>query len=432
MRNQKMGFWAIVALVTGSQIGSSVFMLPANAAPFGLWSLLGLLLASLGAMSLALVFASLCARFPETGGPHVYVKHILGRKFAFFTGWTYWLISWISTTAVIITCIGYLTPLIGEQSTEMYLILQISLLAIITLLNLNGVYAAGSFEIFLTILKFIPLFILPLAVLPFFNIDNFSIAPHIQTLPTSNKLSQTIMLTMWGFIGLELATTPASSVDNPRTTIPKAIAVGTLLVAIFYLFNCLAIMGAVPGIELAASAAPYAYVARLTFGGNWHIIISLAAAVVCIGTLNAWVLSSGQVALGLAEDGFLPSYFEKKNSKDAPVLAILISTVGIVPFLLMTAQKDFASQMWMIVDISVTAFLFVYLICSLAYAALLYRLKDKSFISWVIALLAIIFCLFVIIKTPITTLLTAFTFTITGIPIYFLWFRKNESNKKKS
>ncbi len=75
--SNKIGFWAVFAFVTGSQIGSGVFMLPANLAGYGIFSLVGWAISGVGAIALCLVFASLCAKFPETGGPHTYVKHTL-------------------------------------------------------------------------------------------------------------------------------------------------------------------------------------------------------------------------------------------------------------------------------------------------------------------------------------------------------------------
>ena len=53
--SNKIGFWSVLALVVGSQIGSGVFMLPATLAPFGIYSVAGWITSSLGAISLALV-----------------------------------------------------------------------------------------------------------------------------------------------------------------------------------------------------------------------------------------------------------------------------------------------------------------------------------------------------------------------------------------
>ena len=55
--SNKIGFWSVFALVTGSQIGTGVFMLPANLAPYGVLSLGGWVIAGGGAVILALVFA---------------------------------------------------------------------------------------------------------------------------------------------------------------------------------------------------------------------------------------------------------------------------------------------------------------------------------------------------------------------------------------
>lgn len=106
-----------------------------------------------------------------------------------------------------------------------------------------------------------------------------------------------------GFIGLESATTPAGAVENPSKTIPRAIVLGTLTVALIYILNSLGIMGVVPSTQLMNSHAPYVDAAQVIFGGNWHLLISLLASIVCIGTLNAWMLTSSQIAFGLAQDG---------------------------------------------------------------------------------------------------------------------------------
>ena len=148
--SKKMGFWSVFAIVTGSQIGSGVFMLPASLAPYGKFSIYGWLISAIGAICLSLVFSGLCQRFPRTGGPHAYAKAMFGYTAAFFTGWTYWVISWVSTTAVIIASISYLSPFIGSPSPFVYLLLELVLLISITYLNLKGVKAAGKAEFVLT------------------------------------------------------------------------------------------------------------------------------------------------------------------------------------------------------------------------------------------------------------------------------------------
>lgn len=77
--SRPLGLWSATALVVGSMIGSGVFLLPAVLAPFGAASLLGWAITLGGALLLlALTFARLAMRWPQSGGPYVYARHAFG------------------------------------------------------------------------------------------------------------------------------------------------------------------------------------------------------------------------------------------------------------------------------------------------------------------------------------------------------------------
>jgi APA family basic amino acid/polyamine antiporter len=423
MSLKKIGFWSVFSIVVGSQIGSGVLMLPANMAPYGIYSILGWVIAGVGALALALVFSELCMRFPKTGGPHVYVNEMFGPTASFFTGWTYWIISWVSSTAVVITSIGYLSPFIGNHPPIVYLILEILLLLIITGVNLRGIQAAGEAEFILTVLKIVPLFILPIAAFWYFNSQNFTLNIEKAALPLSTKLAEVTLLALWGFIGVESATTPAGSVHNPSKTIPRAIITGTLCVAFLYLINSIGVMGTIPGATLEASKAPYIDVTHLMVGGDWHLLVSVVSSIVCIGTLNAWMLTSGQIALGLAEDGFMPKRFARTNKYEAPGFALMTSCLGIIPLLIFTLSDSIATQITLIIDISCIAFLFVYLMCVIAYIKSLIEMH-ATVIHWIYGFTALAFCLWIIYETDIMKTATSALFVISGIPVYFFWWKR--------
>ncbi|MCA9507079.1 MAG: amino acid permease [Myxococcales bacterium] len=428
MKTEKIGFWAVFALVAGSQIGSGVFVQPASLAPYGLYALAGWLISGTGAVTLALVFGWLCSKFPRTGGPYAYVEEAFGPVAGFFTGWTYWVISWVSTPVLYVASVGYLSPMLGNPPTEILLGLEIILLLALTWLNLRGVYAAGRAEFVLSLLKIIPLIIMPILALMYFKMDNFTVdTEKVAGSSLSHILSSVALLTMWGFIGLETATTAAGSVENPQKVIPRAIVIGTLCVGILYFFNSLGIMGLMAGAELAQSRAPYADAAQHMFGGNWHLLISLIASVVCIGTANAWTLSSGQAALGLAEAGLMPAIFKQKNKFGAPRWGILSSCIGIIPILILTANETLSEQINTIIDFSVTAFIFVYFACVAAFFRISY--KERTLIKHLAYLIAAciggFFCLWVLFETSWHTIGIASLFAVSGIPIFFLLPRRS-------
>lgn len=428
---KKIGFWSVFAIVISSQIGSGVLILPVTLTPFGLYSILGWIISGLGAISLALVFGGLCSRFPKTGGPHAYVQATFGKTAAFFTGWTYWVISWFSTTVVVIASVGYLSPFIGERSSGTYLAFEILLLVLITWVNLRGIRLAGKAGFVLTLLKTLPLFIIPVAAFWYFDQHHFIVQQDVSNLPLPTILAQVTLLTLWGFIGLESATTSAGSVINPERTIPKAIILGTMCAAILYLINSLGIMGLMPADVLSRSKAPYIDATNYMFGGEWHLIVAVIASIICIGTLNAWMLASGQIALGLAEDYLLPSHFKKTNKHNAPIIGLVVSAIGILPFLCLMANHSLAKQIATIVDYSVTAFLFVYLICTLAYIKIL--IKEKAhWYHWIYTLLGGGFSLWILSETSVMIIGTAAMFIISGVPVYFIWYRrKKESHESR-
>lgn len=415
-----MGFWAVTSLVAGCQIGTGIFLLPANMAPFGAAGLCSWLITATGAMLLALVFARLCREIPRTGGPHAYIETAFGKTFGYFAAWTYWVISWLSTPMVVISVVSYLTPVTGPLHPFVNLLLQICIVLLVTALNLRGTRSAGRAELVFTALKLLPLILVPVCGFFYFKPSYFSpFNPSEHS--TLHVLNAAALLTLWGFIGVESATAPADAVENPRKTIPRALVMGTLLVALVYIFSSVMITGVVPKEVLSQSKAPFADAAQIIFGGNWYIVISLAASIVCLGTLNAWVLTSGQIALGAASDGYLPRIFMVKNKNDAPKWALLVSSLGMIPVLAFTVRQDFISQVNLIIDVSVTAFLFIYTLASLSYLKLFFR-KDKGVDvkALLLGVSALAFCGWALFSAGLSMVVMATLITLSGVPVYLL------------
>jgi APA family basic amino acid/polyamine antiporter len=250
----------------------------------------------------------------------------------------------------------------------------------------------------------------------------------IADLSVSEILSRVALLSLWGFIGIESATASADSVKNPARTIPLAIIMGTLCTALLYLLNSFSIMSVLSGNELANSAAPYTTVIKYILGGQWHLIIAVIASVICISSLNVWILISGQIALGLAQDGLLPAWFGKKNSYNAPVWALCLSCLGIFQLLIFSAQKNVSQQIEMLIGYSVTPFLFIYAFSCLAFFKLLLKGTKPlniKLIHLMYGIPAFVFCCWVITKTSTENITAAAFFAISGLPFYFYYVAKN-------
>ncbi|WP_165941929.1 APC family permease [Cardinium endosymbiont of Culicoides punctatus] len=428
--NRKIGFYSLVAIVIGSQIGSGLFILPAALAEYGHMSLLGCLLSGVGAIFLSIVFGKLARYYTGVGGPHVYVSNVFGFKYGFFTTWSYWIISFVSTTVVVLTAFSYITPIIENSigkslSKEAILVLEIFLILLFMILNLLGSTTSARMEMVLSLLKTLPLVILPIGCLFYFDTTHFTNG----TFPVGsfNKiLSNSTLISFWGFIGLESGTTPSENVKN-ATTISRALVVGTTLVAIIYFGISIVVMGVIPLTALQGMDAPFMAIAQLILGGNWHIPIAIAVFIVCLGTLNAWIFVSGQIAASAAKINMLPYLFTKTNKYGSPHYSILASSLGIIPFLILTLNNSLKKQLLDLIDVSVIIFLLVYALSTCSYCKLLWDnriARTKS--NCIIGLLAMLFSIWMIVSAmSLFHLMVVGVIIASGIPSYL--YMRNKS-----
>ena len=146
-----------IMLVTGSMIGSGIFIVTADIARqvgsagwvLGVWLLTGLITLT-GAVS----YGELAAMFPKVGGQYVYLREAFGRLVAFLYGWTLFLVIQTGVIAAVAVAFakftGVLVPWFSVKNVLFSLgpfpfssvqLLAIILIVVITAVNARGVQA---------------------------------------------------------------------------------------------------------------------------------------------------------------------------------------------------------------------------------------------------------------------------------------------------
>lgn len=434
MKKNELGFLAVVSIVIGSQIGSSAFVLPSVLAPFKTIGLLGWGVSVSGAIALALVFAELASHLPKNGGPHVYVGHAFGRTASFFTAWIYWIISWSSNSVLLVTAVNYLKTITGPLTMLECISIELMILFAVTYINVIGVKFSGIIETVLTGLKVVPLVVLPAIFFFFFEPShfNFSLRDTIGNDDILSVISKTALLTFWGFIGVECATTPAESVKTPSKTIPRAIVIGTTCVALIYVLNTVSVIGVVGFDELMNTCAPYAIAMGKIFPQYSDVAIAIMAMIVCVGTLNAWTLTSSQIAYGAVSDGLFPKIFAKTNKAEAPVFSLWISSIGVIPFLVLSEINCMQHGLARLIDLLVSIFIFIYLVCCISFVKMIkkwYINKRKRLCMIALSQFAILFCIFTLYQDLLASFIVLGIFLVLGFPIFW---KHRESIKRWS
>jgi len=409
-------------------IGSGIFLLPSSLAAYGGVSLLGWLATTFGALMTALVFVRLSRKFPRQGGPYRYAYDQFGSFAGFSVAWSYWVSIWCGNAAIAVAGVTYLGFFWPELQQNPILSVGVTLAFVwsITLLNIKGVRQAGIFQLVTTILKLVPLIII--ALMCFMVFEPAALEPfNLTGQPLSQTIAATAALTLWAFLGLESATIPADNVDNAKQTIPRATLIGFSIVAVIYILSMLTIMSVVPNEVLQNSAAPFADAAKIMWGDWAGYMVAFGAVVSCLGALNGWILMQGQIPMGAARDGLMPSIFIDKNSQGVSVGGIVISSCLISILLLANFSEGMVSLFTFAILVSTLGIFIPYLLSIAADIKVLLTRKKKfgDYMSIVSGVLAFVYCCWAISGIGAKSMVWGVLLVVAGLPIYW-WMKRKD------
>ncbi|MFD6432332.1 amino acid permease [Streptomyces venezuelae] len=324
---RRFGLPIATCLVMGNIIGGGIFLLPASVAPFGTISLVAFAVLTAGAIALALVFGRLAERDPRTGGPYVYARAAFGDFAGFLAAWSYWITTWVSNAALAVAAVGYLDVLIPVNDHKWSAIVAALVLQLLpALANFAGTRYVGAVQLVATVLKFVPLLLVAVGGLFFFDSANLGPFQANDDSPMG-AVSAAAAILLFSYLGVESAAVSAGEVRDPRRNVGRATILGTLGAAVVYLLGTLAVFGTVAHDKLVASTAPFSDAVDVMFGGSWGgTAVACAALVSMVGALNGWTLLSAQTPYAAAQDGLFPSAFGKKK-RGVPTVGVLVTVV---------------------------------------------------------------------------------------------------------
>ncbi len=398
-------------------IGAGVFLLPATMAAYQGIGILGWIIASLGALMLALIFGKLSKLYPKVnGGPYAYSRIGLGDFAGFLVAWGYWISIWCTNAAIAVALVGYLGAFFPELTASPLLASLTGLFFIwfFTWVNSNDIKTIGAVQVLTTVLKVIP--ILFLIVVGVFYVDfskafvfpftSGSILPDITAVTT---------LTFFAFLGMESATVPSNSIKSPEKTIQKATLFGTLFTTVLYLFSFIVIIGIIPPETLANSTAPFADTAFEIWGNTGKYLVAFGAVASTMGALNGWILIQGQIPASAAKDNLFPKFFQKTNKNGSPMIGILFSSVLATILMLCNYSKTLVEAFSYMMKLSTLSVLLPYLFSIATFALAVKNNNRKSLLP---AVLAFLFSLWIIIGCGAEIVFLGFLLLLLGIPAY--------------
>lgn len=430
----KLGFWTSTSLVIGNMIGGGIFLMPSALAAYGGISLLGWIFSALGAFLMARVFSNLSKLLPSiNGGPYAYTRRGFGDFMGFLVAWGYWISIWCTNAAIAVSIVSALSTFFQSLAGNPVIssVTGLCLIWILTWVNTRGIVASGKMQLVTTILKIIPLLLVSFAGIFFISYSHF-VPFNISGQSAFSAVTATAAMTLFAYLGLECATIPAGSVENPEKTIPRATMAGTLITTIIYMLGTVSVMGIIPAKQLQQSVTPFADAAAVIWGEHARYWISAGVAIAGFGALNGWILVQGQIPYAIAKDKLFPPIFGKENKKGVPGAAIVISSILVSLLMMMNYTGGLVSQFRTLILLSTLCALVPYLFTMAAYLIVKMEKKDLSrkdyALSIVLATLSFAFVFWAIAGAGQEIVYKGFLLLLLGVPFY-IWIRYSKKER---
>src|SRR5436190_3599924 len=256
-------------MVVGTIIGASIFVQPSlvsGAVP----TIGGILLVWLcsGALTLigALIAAELSSAFPQTGGVYVFLKEAYAPALAYLWGWAmFWVMHSGIVAAIAMVFARYLGHFV-ELSDVGIRVTAVGSIAALSAVNYFGVRQASALQTFFTGIKV-------LAVLGVVMLGVRFIATHTVSWDVSNGsigsgFVPAMVAGLFTYGGWHMVTYAADETKDAARTIPRALAIGTIIVTIAYIAINASYLVVLPIDQVASSTRVAADFADATLGSG--------------------------------------------------------------------------------------------------------------------------------------------------------------------
>jgi len=343
---RQLGVVSATALVVSNMIGTGIFtttgFLAGDLGSPGLVLLIWVV-GALCALAGAFCYSELGVNFPSSGGEYVYLTRAFGPAWGFMTGWVSFFAGFSAPIAAAALAfadyLGYFFPWAKQENVRYVLgsgtfslklggaqLVACSLILLFTVMNFFGVRRVARVQNVLTSLKVLVL--VAFIVLGLTAGDGSwahfaQPAQRTSHAPLAAQFAVSLLFIYVGYSGWNAATYVAEELKRPARTLPIALALGTLLVAVLYVGLNIVFIYAAPLEQMKGVLAVGSFAASKLFGPSVAGLFSALMAVSLMSTVNAMVTIGPRVYYAMAKNkAFFPVAAYVSPRWHTPVVAI--------------------------------------------------------------------------------------------------------------
>jgi APA family basic amino acid/polyamine antiporter len=336
------------ALVVSNMIGVGIFTTTGFLAGdlgrpglvVGIW-VVGAALALAG----ALCYSELGVNFPRSGGEYVYLSEAWGPAWGFIDGWVSFFAGFsapIAAAALAISAyLAFFVPSLSPDSQPFFVVpmgiaeirlggaslVAAAIVLVFTAINLFGVSQVARLQNTLTATKLVVIGALIVFGFVMGDGDWGHFAQTTERTSSTSLAAQfatSLIFVFYGYSGWNAAVYVAEEIRDPERTLPKALVLGTLLVAALYVALNVLYVYANPLGEMKGVVAIGAKAASSLFGDRIGGLFSGAMAVSLLATVNAMCMIGPRVYYAMARNGaFFAAAARLHPRWNSPWIAVL-------------------------------------------------------------------------------------------------------------
>jgi L-asparagine permease len=276
---------------------------------------------------------------PTSGAFVSYMREFYGEKWAYVTGWMYWL-NWALTGIAELSAVGlyvqYWFPLMPAWATVLIA------LAVVLAINLMSARAFGEFEFWAAIAK-VGAIVLFLVVGLIVVIGGLHIGTHKAGFsnlwnnpggfwPASgnyNWYGPILVMSgvVFAYAAIEMVGVAAGEMADSKREVPKAVNAVIFRIAIFYCGSILLLCSMLPTTEFKSGTSPFVTIFD-RMGLTWMgALIQLVLIVAAMSSLNSGLYSTGRVLRSLGMSKQAPQFTLKMSSSGVPWAGIVMTSI---------------------------------------------------------------------------------------------------------
>ena len=374
--------------------------------------------------------SELISAIPMEGGVYQWYKKSWGDYWGFQLGWLEWL-TWMFDAALYPTLLAeyFVIFIWPEAPVSVSWGLTLSMIWLTVIVNLRGVELVGPLFNVLTWLQIIPVILFVYYGVGLIDLDVYT-SLH---LPPQTDLTTAVVFALifgvWNFSGYSGLASAADEIEDIESNYPKALIVTLMLSVVVYVIPLMIGVAVNPNWNLWSEAQ--LNLVALALGGTafaWWF--NLAAQTSNFGLINGEMLLMSHLLKAISDDGHLPNFISKTNSKyDTPVGALV--TQGLV-LSIMTMSMNFVDLLvvgtWISIPLYIIGF-FVFISLRYTHPELPrpFKVSGGIIFPWITVIVPTFIALFIFIYTPNQYLFESVPLLLSGFVIYWVWNRFKSS-----